>query len=68
MTIWQLEQESQIGWKKKTQKKSTKNNFYFFLFFFQGTNRIRTWHFGFLSAPILWNAHLTPWLFWPINL
>ena len=34
MTIWQLEQERQIGW-KKTQKKSTKNNFYFILFFFK---------------------------------
>ena len=35
MTIWQLEQERQIGWKNKTHKKSTKNNFYLFLFFFK---------------------------------
>ena len=40
MTIWQLEQERQIGWKNKTHKKSTKNNFYLFLFFFQGTSRM----------------------------
>ena len=35
MTIWQLEQERQIGWKNKTHKKSTINNFYLFLFFFK---------------------------------
>ena len=35
MTIWQLEQERQIGWKKKTQKKSTKIIFIFSYFFFK---------------------------------
>ena len=35
MTIWQLEQERQIGWKKTHKKKSTKNNFYLFLIFFK---------------------------------
>ena len=39
--------------KKKTQKNPLKIIFIFSYFFFQGTSRIRTCHFGFLSAPIL---------------
>ena len=35
MTIWQLEQERQIGWKKKTQKNPLKIIFIFSYFLFK---------------------------------
>ena len=35
MTIWQLEQERQIGWKKNTKKNPLKIIFIFSYFFFK---------------------------------
>ena len=34
MTIWQLEQERQIGWKKKTQNKNPLKIIFIFSYFF----------------------------------